>query len=86
MRLLHLWVKACVGLTMPLHLDTSLKEVPISLTYTPDIAQAPDTARICKGIFHAFSTVHVEAKDSIMKSVRTWRNSWIIPDQAFLEF
>lgn len=40
LRLLHLWVKACVGLTMPLHLDTSLKEVPISLTYTPDIAQA----------------------------------------------
>lgn len=39
-RLLHLWVKACVGLTMPLHLDISLKELPISLTYTPDIAQA----------------------------------------------
>lgn len=47
--LLHLWVKACVGLTMPLHLDISLKELPISLTYTPDIAQAVRLA-ISKGL------------------------------------
>lgn len=50
-RLLHLWVKACVGLTMPLHLDTSLKEVPISLTYTPDIAQAKTLQGSAEG-FH----------------------------------
>eukprot|EP00933_Yihiella_yeosuensis_P040942 TRINITY_DN35359_c0_g1_i1.p1 TRINITY_DN35359_c0_g1~~TRINITY_DN35359_c0_g1_i1.p1 ORF type:complete len:449 (-),score=79.37 TRINITY_DN35359_c0_g1_i1:70-1416(-) len=38
--LLHLWVKANLPLTMPLHLDTSMLETPISITYTPDIAQA----------------------------------------------
>lgn len=54
--LLHLWIKACVGLTLPLHLDTSLKEVPISLTYTPDIAQAVKLS-IAKGL----QELHAEA-------------------------
>ncbi|CAE7369647.1 unnamed protein product [Symbiodinium natans] len=38
--LLHLWVKACVALTLPLHVDTSLVDTRISMTYTPDIAEA----------------------------------------------
>jgi len=38
--LLHLWVRAHLALTLPLHLDTTLLETPISFTYTPDIAQA----------------------------------------------
>lgn len=33
-------MKACVALTLPLHVDLSLVETPLSLTYTPDIAQA----------------------------------------------
>merc|ERR1719265_628456 len=38
--LLHLWLKAHLALTMPMHLDEDLLDTPISLTYTPDIAQA----------------------------------------------
>lgn len=38
--LLHLWIRAHVALRMPLHLDETLLEEPISMTYTPDIAQA----------------------------------------------
>mmetsp|Transcript_63057 Transcript_63057/g.138706 ORF Transcript_63057/g.138706 Transcript_63057/m.138706 type:complete len:459 (+) Transcript_63057:41-1417(+) len=38
--LLHLWVRAHLALTLPLHLDTALLDTPISFTYTPDIAQA----------------------------------------------
>ncbi|CAJ1428390.1 unnamed protein product, partial [Effrenium voratum] len=47
--LLHLWVKACVALTLPLHVDNSLEATPISMTYTPDIAQAVRLA-IAKGL------------------------------------
>eukprot|EP00415_Alexandrium_ostenfeldii_P004914 UN4914 len=38
--LLHLWARAHIALTMPLHLDESLLQTPISMTYTPDVAQA----------------------------------------------
>lgn len=38
--LLHLWVRAHIPLTMPMQLDETLLETPISVTYTPDIAQA----------------------------------------------
>merc|ERR1711865_1172945 len=38
--LLHLWVRAHLPLTMPMHLDDTMLENRISLSYTPDIAQA----------------------------------------------
>lgn len=38
--LLHLWVRAHVALRMPMHLDSTMLETPISMTYTLDIAQA----------------------------------------------
>jgi hypothetical protein len=38
--LLHLWIRAHLALTLPMHLDENLLEEPMSLTYTPDIAQA----------------------------------------------
>lgn len=38
--LLHLWVRAHIALTLPLHINPEIKDTPISLTYTPDIAQA----------------------------------------------
>jgi len=38
--LLHLWVRAHLPLTMPMQLDETLHTTPISMTYTPDIAQA----------------------------------------------
>jgi len=38
--LLHLWVRAHVALTMPMQLDDTLLKTGISMTYTPDIAQA----------------------------------------------
>jgi len=38
--LLHLWIRAHLALRLPLHLDETMLETPISMTYTPDIAQA----------------------------------------------
>jgi len=38
--LLHLWIRAHLALTLPMHLDTTMLETPISLTYTLDIARA----------------------------------------------
>jgi len=38
--LLHLWVRAHLPLRLPMHLDETMLETPISMTYTPDIAQA----------------------------------------------
>lgn len=38
--LLHLWVRAHIALTMPMHLDESLLQTPISMSYTADVAQA----------------------------------------------
>merc|ERR1740121_754595 len=38
--LLHLWIRAHLALTLPLHLDQSLLQTPFSLTYTPDVGQA----------------------------------------------
>lgn len=38
--LLHLWVRAHLALTMPMQLDETLLDTQISMTYTPDIAQA----------------------------------------------
>jgi len=38
--LLHLWVRAHLPLTLPMHLAKDLLDTPISMTYTPDIAQA----------------------------------------------
>lgn len=38
--LLHLWVRAHLALTMPLQLDKTMLKTGISMTYTPDIAQA----------------------------------------------
>jgi hypothetical protein len=38
--LLHLWVRAHMALTMPMQLDATLLTTPISVTFTPDIAQA----------------------------------------------
>mmetsp|Transcript_723 Transcript_723/g.1362 ORF Transcript_723/g.1362 Transcript_723/m.1362 type:complete len:463 (+) Transcript_723:42-1430(+) len=38
--LLHLWVRGNLPLTMPMQLDQTLLKTPISMTYTPDIAQA----------------------------------------------
>lgn len=42
--LLHLWLRAHLPLTMPMHLDTTMADTPISVTYTPDIAQAVERA------------------------------------------
>lgn len=38
--LLHLWIRAHVALRLPMHLDETMLDTPISMTYTPDIAQA----------------------------------------------
>jgi len=59
--LLHLWVKACVALTLPLHVDATLVEKPIALTYTPDIAQAVVRA-ISKGLNQTCCSEHVHAE------------------------
>lgn len=42
--LLHLWLRAHLPLTMPMHLDTSMLETVFSVTFTPDIAQAVERA------------------------------------------
>eukprot|EP00747_Dinoflagellata_sp_TGD_P187069 gnl/TRDRNA2_/TRDRNA2_44548_c0_seq1.p1 gnl/TRDRNA2_/TRDRNA2_44548_c0~~gnl/TRDRNA2_/TRDRNA2_44548_c0_seq1.p1 ORF type:complete len:449 (-),score=78.02 gnl/TRDRNA2_/TRDRNA2_44548_c0_seq1:69-1415(-) len=38
--LLHLWIRAHLALTLPMHLDETMLETPISMTYTLDIASA----------------------------------------------
>lgn len=59
--LLHLWIRAHVALHLPMHLDELLLETPISMTYSPDIAQA--VARVlAKGLGEACCSEHVEAQ------------------------
>ncbi|CAE7340269.1 unnamed protein product [Symbiodinium sp. CCMP2592] len=72
--LLHLWVKACVALTLPLHVDTSLVSTRISMTYTPDIAEAVVRA-IARGLNETCcpEKVHGEAFNLACEEMPTQR-------------
>lgn len=59
--LLHTWLRVHIALTLPMHLDETLSQTPISLTYTADIAQA--VARVIeKARGDDCCTDHVEAE------------------------
>lgn len=59
--LIHLWLRANIALTFPMHLDEGLLDTPISFTYTLDIA--PLVVRvISKALNETCCPTHVEGE------------------------
>eukprot|EP00927_Polykrikos_kofoidii_P061673 TRINITY_DN56506_c0_g1_i1.p1 TRINITY_DN56506_c0_g1~~TRINITY_DN56506_c0_g1_i1.p1 ORF type:complete len:469 (+),score=61.15 TRINITY_DN56506_c0_g1_i1:152-1558(+) len=59
--LIHLWLRAHIALTMPMHLDVTLLETPISMTYTLDVARAVESV-ISMARNETCCAEHVEAE------------------------